>query len=177
MFMAVRASSDVLALLPAVRQAVFEVDETIPVSDVRSMDEVFETTMAGSRFNALLVGLLAVIALVLVTTGIYGVVAYYIAQHSREIGIRMAIGAGRSGTVRHVVLRGLRPASIGVGIGLMTFLAGTSLLRGFLFGIQPYDPTTLLGSVGFLLLLGVLASLIPAITASRLNIVEIVAAQ
>lgn len=177
LFIAVRAASNPLALLPAIRQAVLEVDGTIPVSDVRPMEEILRSSMADTRFNALLVGLLAAIALVLVSTGIYGVVAYYTAQHTREIGVRMAMGASRRETVEHVVLRGFRPASIGVGIGLIAFLAGTGLLRSFLFGIQPYDPSSLLVSVGLVLLLGVLASLIPAIKASKTNIVKAVSAQ
>lgn len=174
MYVVVRSTGDPLALVPAIRREVFNVDGLIPVSDVRTMEQVLSGTLSYSRFNALLVGLMAGISLILVAAGVYGIVSYYATQHIREIGIRMAMGAGRATTITHVMRRGLGPAVVGIGCGAMGFLAAARLLRSLLYGVEPTDLRTLSGSGILLLALGLLACLGPASKAARMNVVEAV---
>lgn len=172
MYLVVRSSSDPAALIRAIQGAVFSADSSIPVADVRTMEEVLSGFTAGPQLNAFLVIFLAGIALVLIATGIYGVVSYSAARRTHEIGIRMVLGASRLATLRFVLHRGLTPAVTGLALGIGTFLAVARLLRTLLFEVEPYDPATLTWSVALVLCLGIVGSLLPAVRASRINIVE-----
>ncbi len=156
-------------LSAAARAAIAEVDPSQPPSDVIAMSERLERAFAQRRFYTLLIGLFAVSALLLASAGIYGTVSYYVARRVRELGIRMALGAGGSGIVRLVVRRGVRLAVRGVAIGLVGAVASTAVVDTFVYGVAPRDvPTLLLGS----LVLGgvaVAASVLPALRAVRVS--------
>ncbi len=162
-----RTSGDPLALTPAVKGALAELDSGLPLSDVATLDRRVADTLARPRVNAGLLSAFAGVALLLAAVGIYGVIAFGVVQRTRELGIRMALGAGATNLLRMVVSQGMRPVLAGVGLGLAGALAGTRLLRGLLFGVDPTDPVTFLVVTAFLLSVALLASYLPARRAAR----------
>jgi predicted permease len=154
-------------LLSALQKAVMSVDQSLPLTDEGSMSEILSSSVAQSRFNTMLLVTLASIALVLASIGVYGVVAYFVSQRTREIGVRMALGAAPAHIWRLVLSRGLRPIVWGALAGAALSLATARLLREQLFGVAPDDPTTLLMVSALLLSVAVLATLTPARRAMR----------
>ena len=144
-------------------------DPDQPVSEIRTMERVLGEQFAGQRFNTMLVGTFAGIALLLVSAGVYGVVSFFVAQTSREIGIRMALGAAQSKVVGLTILRGLKLASIGAAVGVGGIFASTRVIRSLLYGASAVDIPTMLGGVLALICVGVLASLVPARRAARVS--------
>jgi predicted permease len=169
MYLTVKTELDPLSIVDPVRQAVLAVDGDLPISQIRTMEGVLSEQFAGQRFNTLLVGLFAGIALLLVAAGVYGVVSFFVAQTSHEIGIRMALGAGRGRVLGLTVLRGLRLALIGAVIGTGGVFASTQVIRSLLYGASPVDIPTIIAGVLALVGVGALASLIPAQRAARVN--------
>jgi putative ABC transport system permease protein len=164
-----RAAGDPLSSAAAVNAAVRAVDANQPVYDVATMDQRLSESIAPQRFNALLVGMFALLALGLGAIGIYGVLAYSVAQRTHEIGVRVALGARREDVLVLVVGEGMRLVALGMGIGLPGALALTRLLRSLLFGVKPSDPVTLLAvSVG-LALVAALACYLPARRATKID--------
>jgi predicted lysophospholipase L1 biosynthesis ABC-type transport system permease subunit len=154
-------------LLNALQKAVMSVDQSVPLTDEGSMSEILSSSTAKSRFNTMLLATLGAIALVLASIGVYGVVAYFVSQRTREIGVRMALGAAPAHIWRLVLSRGLRPIVWGAMAGVALSLATTRLLREQLFGVAPDDPTILLMVAALLLAVAVLATLTPARRAMR----------
>jgi predicted permease len=169
MYLIVKAELDPLSLVAPVRQAVLAVDKDQPVSEVRTMKGVLSDQFAGQRFNTLLVGIFAAIALLLVTAGVYGVVSFYVAQTRHEIGVRMALGAGRGRVLGLTMIRGLKLAAIGGVIGVAGIFATTQVIRSLLFGANPVDIPTMIGGVLVLIAVGVLASMVPAQRAASVS--------
>jgi putative ABC transport system permease protein len=165
----VRASGDGGALAEAVKTQVRAVDADVAVAKVRTMTEVVSASLSRQRFAALLFSLFALVALVLAGVGIYGVMAYSISQRTREIGIRMALGAEPRDILRLVVGRGARLTLIGVVAGLAAAFALTRLMSGLLFGISATDPITFLTIALLLTAVALLASYIPARKAMRVE--------
>jgi putative ABC transport system permease protein len=164
-----RAAGDPLNSVADVKAAVRAVDANQPVYDVATMDQRLSESIAPQRFNALLVGMFALLALGLGAIGIYGVLAYSVAQRTHEIGVRVALGARRQDVLVLVVGEGMRLVALGMGIGLLGALALTRLLRSLLFGVKPSDPVTLVAvSVG-LLLVAALACYLPARRATKID--------
>ena len=141
----------------------------MPLSNVKSMDDLLEISLGQRRLSMILLGAFSAIALVLASIGIYGVLAYSVTQRSRELGIRMALGAARSRVLRLVIGQGMVLVIIGIGIGLVGAFALTRLLANQLYSITPTDPATFVG-VGFLLAaIAFLATLVPALRATRVD--------
>ncbi|MBZ5538713.1 MAG: ABC transporter permease [Acidobacteriia bacterium] len=151
-----RTAADPLALASAARKQILDVDPDEPTYNVRSIEQIWEESVAPQRLNLLLFGLFAGVALLLAAIGIYGVMAYTVMQRTHELGIRIALGAGTGDVLRLVVGHGMLLALIGIGIGLTGAFALTRLMSTFLFGVQATDPLTfavisvLLGSVGLI---------------------------
>jgi putative ABC transport system permease protein len=162
-----RASGDPLALTPSVKEALAELDRRLPLSEVSTLDQRVAETLVSPRVNAGLLSAFAGVALLLAAVGIYGVIAFGVVQRTRELGIRMALGADTGNLLRLVVGQGMRPVLAGVGLGVAGALAGTRLLRGMLFGVGPTDPVTFLAVTAFLLAVALLASYLPARRAAR----------
>ena len=160
---------DAAALAPAIRERVWRLDPHIPVEQVRAMREILGTSVAEPRFNAALLVLFAVAALLLAAVGIYGVLSYTVAQRTGEIGIRIALGAERGRVVRQVVGEGLRGALAGVVLGALGALAVGRTLASLLEGVSPRDPLVLGGAVLVLALVALAAAWIPARRASRIE--------
>ncbi len=164
----VRTSSDLSALAPVIREQVRSIDRNLPVS-FESMGQVFSRTVADRRYSAWLLGAFACVALLLSLVGIYGVMAFAVAQHTRELGIRVALGAQRADIYRLVFGQGLTLAAAGVGLGLVAALALTRVLAGMLFGVGAHDPATF-ALVSLLLVCAALAAcFFPARRATRVD--------
>jgi putative ABC transport system permease protein len=164
-----RSAGDPLNSVAAVKTAVRALNANQPVYDVATMDERLSALIAPQRFNALLVGVFALLALGLGAIGIYGVLAYSVAWRTHEIGIRIALGAHREDVLALIMGEGMRIVVLGMGIGLLGALALARLLRSLLFGVSPTDPVTLVAvSVG-LALVAVLACYLPARRATRVD--------
>src|SRR5262249_2889251 len=144
-------------------------DSEVPIYGVRTMEEAMAKTVAERRFAMQLLGLFAVVAVLLSAIGLYGVIAYSVAQRGREIGIRMALGA-RPGDVRRMLLReGARLAALGVALGLAGAFLLTGLMSSLLYGVGPRDPVTFLLVSGVLAAVALGATDVPARRASRVD--------
>jgi putative ABC transport system permease protein len=169
MILAVRTARDPLKLVPAVRQQIRELDANQGIIDVMTMDQRLDESVAPRRFQLLLFGLFAAVALVIATVGIYGVISYAVNQRTQEIGIRMALGAQASDLLRMVIWRGMSLALIGVALGLAAAFALTRVMKNLLFNVSATDPATF--ALIALLLVGValIASYIPARRATKVD--------
>jgi putative ABC transport system permease protein len=162
-----RTSADVGTMRKAIHRGVMSVDPSLPFASSHTMDEFLAASLMTERFNTFLLSTLGVIALLLATVGIYGVVSYFVSQRTREIGVRVALGALPTHIWRLVLGRGLAPIAFGALIGAGLSLATARLLREQLFGVAPTDPLTLGGVVGLLGIVALLATLLPARRAMR----------
>jgi predicted permease len=169
MTVVMRSQGDPSTLSPSVKKELRGIDTDLPMYSVRTMDERVEESLARRRFSMLLLGIFAGMALVLATIGIYGVMAYLVNQGTREIGIRMAIGATQREIVRLVVFQGMTLAITGVAAGLAAAFVFTRLMRSLLFGISSADPVTFAGISLLLTLVALLATYIPARRAARID--------
>jgi putative ABC transport system permease protein len=165
----IRSSRDPNPLAQPIERAIHEIDPDLPVADLQTMDELLGHATADQSFNAAILLGFAIISLVLAAVGLFGVLSYLVTQRTSEIGIRIALGAQRQSVLRLMLFDGLRPAIIGLALGLAASLGAVQLIRSMLFGIQPLDPATFAAVSGLLLLVAALACLIPAWRASRLN--------
>ncbi len=153
--------------IAAIRAALRELDPNVPLSEVRMMHDVVESTIATQRFTTMLLGLLAAVALTLAAIGIYGIIAYGVAQRRVEFGIRMALGAGSARVVRLVLREGLAVAAVGLVMGVAGSLALDRTLRSLLEGIAPMDVGTVVAVSAILLAVALVAAGLPARVASR----------
>lgn len=169
MNLVVRSESDAASLAGAIKSRVWRVDGRIPVTKARTMVEVMGASVEARRFNMLLLVVFAVVAMLLAAAGIYGVMSYTVAQRTREIGVRVALGARPRDVIRMIVGRGMLLTSIGAAAGLALSLALTRLMSGLLFGVGAKDPLTF--ACVSLLLAGValLACYIPARRAAKVD--------
>jgi putative ABC transport system permease protein len=158
-----------LSLAASVRDAIWSVDKDQPVSEVRTMSEIVSQAIARQRFSMLLLGLFAGLALLLAAVGIYGVMSYTVAQRTREIGIRMALGAQRGDVLRLALGQGLRLVSLGLVIGLAAAFVLTRVMASLLFGVGPTDSTTFITISVVLMSVAALASYIPALRATKVD--------
>jgi predicted permease len=165
----VRTPGDPLALVGAARQAIRDVAPDYPVYDVQSMSERVAVATAQARLSAILLGLFAAVAFALAIIGIYGVLSFAVLQRTREIGIRMALGAESSSVLRLVIGEGMALAAVGVAIGLVAALWLTRVLGALLFDVAPSDPLTYVAIVALVGTAAVLASWLPARRAARVD--------
>lgn len=169
MTLVLRTTADPMSLLAPLARIIAARDPDLPLSRVATMDEVMASAVREQRFTASLMAGFALLALILSTIGIYAVLSYSVSQRTREIGIRLALGA-EGGLVQRLVLRqGMAPALLGVGIGLAAAAALSRFLSSLLYGVRPLDATTFLLVPGALLLVALGASLIPARRATRVD--------
>jgi len=166
---AVRAHGNPSALSGALREQIRAIDSALPVAEVRPMAEVIGTSIAQPRFRTALLSLFGAAALLLAGIGIYGVLAYTVAQQTREIGIRMALGANPGRVLRLVLARGLWLAGEGTVIGVLAASMLTQLLNSLLFGVSATDPVTFVAVAGLLLGVALLACYVPARRAMRVD--------
>jgi putative ABC transport system permease protein len=165
----IRSASDAGALLPAVRNELSGLNPSVALTNVQTMETVLAGAQSRDRFSTLLLTMFGVVALILASVGVYGVLAYAVEQRRSEVGIRMALGAGR-GDVRRMVLRdGARLVVLGLAIGTAGALGLSSVLASQLFEVSPRDPVVFVSVALILLAVGLLASFVPAWRATRVS--------
>jgi predicted permease len=169
MTLVVKTAGEPMQALPAIRHALAGIDRSVPIAAARPMTDVVSGAIAAPRFTGWLLGLFAVTALTLAAIGIYGVLSYLVTQRTREIGIRVAVGAGPAEVLRLVVGRGLALALTGVAIGVVVALVASRVMESLLFGIEPRDPATFIGVPVVLTVVALVASIVPAIRAARVD--------
>ena len=165
----VRTTGDPMAILPAVRKVVSDIDSRIALVRPRLLEDEFSQSLTEERTMVQFVGGLSGIALLLAAVGLYGVMAYATRQRTPEIGVRLALGASPASILSMVVLRGLRLVAIGGTFGLVTAFVAVRFVRGLLFGVEPTDPVTWTAVVFTLTLVGLLACVVPARRAMRID--------
>jgi putative ABC transport system permease protein len=167
--MAVRTTADPSSLQKSVAAVVRSMDPDLPMTDVKTMEQSVDEALAGHRFNAVLFGTFAGVALLLAAVGIYGVMAFTVAQRTHEIGLRMALGAGRAQVLRAVLEEGMATALLGIVLGTIGAYFVGQTLQGMWYGVQAMDPIAF-GAVAVLLLgSALLACLVPARRAASVD--------
>jgi putative ABC transport system permease protein len=169
MGVAVRTQGNPERYVNLVRQAVRSVDPDQPISAVSNMDELLSKSVGQRRLSMMLLSLFSGIALVLASIGIYGVMSYSVTQRSRELGVRIALGADRGAVLRLVLRQGMKLALLGIGIGLGAALVLTRLIESQLYGVAATDPATFALMAAVLATTALLANLIPAVRAMRMD--------
>ncbi|HLE63217.1 MAG TPA: ABC transporter permease, partial [Pyrinomonadaceae bacterium] len=169
MYVVTRTSHEPLSAASLVRDEVAAIDRDQPVSSLMTMEQRISDSVAPRRFNMFLMGLFAALALILAAIGVYGIMAFSVSQRAHEIGIRIALGAGRRDVLKLVLRSGLGLALIGIAIGLAVAFAATRVMSTLLFGVSPTDPMTFLGEALLLAFVGLLACYIPARRATKVD--------
>src|SRR6185369_14567083 len=167
--LAIRTSGDTSNLVGSVRQIVHEVDPDQPISNIATMAEVLGVEAEQRRMGMIMLAAFAGLALLLASLGIYGVLAYFVTQHTNEIGVRIALGASRTNILGLVLKKGMGLTLLGIAIGVAVSFALTRLMSSLLFGVKAADPLTFAAVPLLLALVALLACLIPARRATRVN--------
>jgi putative ABC transport system permease protein len=169
MYFVVRTSGEPMNLASAVKQAVAEVDPGTPAADLRTLEQNLDEQVRNMRIYMLLLGIFGIVAGILAATGIYGVMAYSVAERTREIGIRMALGARSADVLKMIFSQAGRVIGAGIAIGLAGAVALTSLIQSALYGITATDPATYAGVSLMLVLIALVACAIPTRRAVRVD--------
>ncbi len=160
---------DPAALAPLVRRQVAALDPALPLAEFRTMDQVAAASLSRPRFAVTILGSFALIALILAAVGIYGTTSYLVSRRTRELGIRLVLGARPAAIVRSVLAYGMRSVAIGAGLGLAGALLLNRALAGLLYGVEPTDPVTLAGGTLLLAAVAFVAALVPARRVGRID--------
>jgi putative ABC transport system permease protein len=171
-YLALKSETDPETLAAAARARILALDPDQPVSEIRTMDDIRRASMGRREFFTLMTGLFALIALILASVGIYGVISYHVHQRTHEIGIRIAIGAARGRVLRLVLLQAVKLAGVGLVLGVAGALVSGAVTASLLWGIAARDPTTLVLTGLVLAAIALVASLVPALRAMRVSPVE-----
>ena len=166
-FIVLRTATDPKSLVPAIRRELRSVDPTFPITQIRTMDEIVGDSLSQRRFNTVLLGLFAFLAVALAGVGIYGVMSYGVSQRTREMGIRVALGARQSDITKLVTSTGARLAALGIAIGIVAAAISSRLISSLLFGLTATDPMTFVLTAVLLGAVTLLASYIPSRRAAR----------
>ncbi|PYV49526.1 MAG: ABC transporter permease [Acidobacteria bacterium] len=169
MTLVVRSVSNPANIASAVTNVVHELDRDIPVRDVLTMDELVTSSLSQPRFNLLLLGAFAILAVTLAAIGIYSVLSYSVRRRVQEIGIRLALGARLSDVLRMIVFEGMKPTLLGVTLGTIGALALARVLSTLVYGVRPTDPITFLAVAALLAIVALFASIVPAYRAAKVN--------
>jgi putative ABC transport system permease protein len=157
------------SLVPAVRREVNSIDPELALADIKTMEQLMSESLGRSRYQGVLLGIFAVVALTLAAVGIYGVIAYAVSQRTREIGIRIALGAQKRDILKLIVRQGMILSVIGVAVGVGASLALTRFLSSLLFGVSSTDPLTFTSVVLLLIGVALMACFIPARRATKVD--------
>ncbi len=173
----VRTAGDPLSLVEGVRGVVRDLDSRVPITRVRTMDKVVSASMAATSFTMTLLGIAAGVALLLGAVGLFGVISYVVGQRTREIGVRVALGAEAVDVQRMIVRQGIRVTAVGIVLGLAGAVALTRLLQSVLFEVSATDPVTFIAAPVLLVTVSLIAAWLPARRASRVDPVEALRAE
>lgn len=168
-FVVVRTTGEPLSLIDSVREAIWTINPMLPVTTIRSMNQVVAESLGPWAGGTAVIGVLGLGAVLLAAMGIYGVISFSVRQRSHEMGIRIALGAGRGGILRLVLKQAFELAALGVVIGLVAAVALARLIQSLLYGVGTLDPITFIGAPLFLAAVAVVASYLPALRATRVD--------
>ena len=169
MHIVVHTDADKSVVASAVREEIRHIDSQLPLTNVSNMDELLSTSVATPRFNMALLAGLAFCAVVLAAVGIYGTISYSVGQRTGDIGVRMALGADSGDTIWLVVSQVLRVLGIGITVGVLGSLGLSRVMTGLLYGVAPTDPATYMVVGCGVVIVGIAASVIPAMRATRID--------
>jgi putative ABC transport system permease protein len=169
MTIVVRSAVEARSLARAAEETVRSLDRNLPVSNVVTMEQVIADTLWQPRFNLQLIGIFAALAMTLAAIGLYGVMSYSVAQRTREVGLRMALGARRRDVMKLVVWHGMKLGLAGAALGLLASVALTRLMEKLLFEVSATDPLTFAGIASLLIVVALLAALVPARRATKVD--------
>ena len=169
MTLVVRTNQDPAALAPAVKSEIRRLDADLPIAAMRTMREIVGSAVAQRRFQMTLTSLFAIVALLLGVVGVYGVTNYAVASRTKEIGVRLALGADRSDVLQWTFVAGMMPVLAGGAIGLVIAMLSANVLRAMLFGISAFDPVSFTSVIAILIVTGAIACYVPARRASRID--------
>ena len=169
MALVIHTTVEPTTIAPAVRSQILAIDKQVPVYEIQTMESRLSNSVSARRFNLLLLGVLAFLALTLAAVGVYGVIAYVVAQRTHEIGIRIALGARGNDVLRMLIGKGLGLIAVGVVLGLSGAWPLTRLMKSLLFGVSATDPLTFAGAAVVLALVGLFACYVPARRAARID--------
>jgi predicted permease len=169
MHVIVRSAANTPPVIPTVREVVRSLNPDVPLYSIETFDDVLRTQLAPTTLYLSLVGAFAVVAALLAAVGLYGVVSYIVSSRSREIGVRIALGAGRRRVVREILGRGMQPVLVGLVFGVILAAAAGQILESVLYGVNPRDPGTFLSAAVLLTVVAMSAITIPALRASRVS--------
>ncbi len=165
----VRTSQDPTAMIASIRRETQKLDSSLPLYNIKTMEEQKDRSLYTARLAATLLSVFGGLALLLASIGLYGVMAYVVGQRRREIGVRLALGAQRGDVFKLVIKEGMALVTAGVAIGLVGAIAGTRLLRTFLYEVRPTDAVTFIGIALTLAAVALLANYLPARRAARID--------
>jgi putative ABC transport system permease protein len=168
-YLVLRTSIEPHSIVPSIRKAIENLDRDLPLFQVRTTAEIIDSRIQGREFSILLLSLFAGLALVLAAVGLYGVLSYTVSQRTGEMGIRMALGASSADVRDLILVQGMKPALAGVVGGIAGALIATRLLSSMLFNVSPMDPSTFAAVALGLMGVAVLACLLPAMRATRID--------
>ncbi len=169
MDLVIKTSDEPTGLVAAIKREVQSLDRDQPLGNVRTLESLMAQSFAPRRFSLLVLGVFALVALLLSAVGLYGVLSYIVTQRTREIGVRMALGAQTRDVLKLIISQGIRLALAGVGLGLLAAFALTRLMSSLLFGVSASDPLTFVGIAALLMLVALLSCWLPARRATRLD--------
>jgi putative ABC transport system permease protein len=172
MRLAVGIATDPTSLIRPIQERVWELDRDIILSDVRTMEDALSSSVADTRSVTTVLGMFATVALALAALGLYGVLAFFVTQRTREIGIRVALGASGGNVLRLVITRGMLLVGGGLVLGVAGAIGASRLMEGMLFRINATDPATFAGVTGFFLIVALGSCLLPAWRALRVDPLE-----
>jgi predicted permease len=173
----IRTEGAPMALVPAVRAAVASADPQVPLSDIRPLTEVVEADSAARSVQVKVLAAFTAMAIALAAAGLHSLLAFTVSARTREIGVRMAMGATRAHILRMVFLKGLALAGIGTCIGALFAAWAAGALRSLLFGVHPWEPTVFLGAIGVCAAMALVGSMLPALRATRVDPIEALRAE
>ena len=172
MYLLARASPDPMTTVPAIQQRIWSVDKNQPITHIETLTAQIDHIHATPRSQSLLLGIFSALGFILALIGVYGVMSYLVGQQTREIGIRMALGAAPTGILRQVITHGLKLTVAGVVIGIAVALALTRFLRSLLFSISATDPPTFAAVAALLTIVAMAACYLPARRAMRVDPIQ-----
>ena len=168
-YLIVRTSSNPKAFVPVIRRELATLDPNLTVTGLMTGDQLVSRAIARSRFNMLLLACLGIVAALLALTGVYGIAAYMVTQRTREIGIRMALGAQKRDIFKLILLQGMKLALLGVVLGFVLAFAATRVTRNLLYGVSATDPITFIGISLLLVAVALIACLVPTWRATKVD--------
>ena len=169
MFVTMRSATSAMSLTSAAQGAVWSVNKDVPLANIHTMHELISNSVQRRRFSMLLLTIFAAVAMLLAATGLYGVMSYSVAQRTKEIGIRMALGARRPNVLALIVKQGMALVLMGIAVGTVLSFGMTRLISGMLFGITATDPLTFAGVAALLGAVAFLANYLPALRAASVD--------